>query len=249
MRVFVRGRSVLKDILKYLTGMLPPHWQVALRRVHYRRQIRAGTFHLDGNEERVLEALIRPGDWVLDIGANVGQYTVVCSRLVGPGGRIVAVEPVPQAFALLVSNCDALPIKNVTLLNLAASDRNGVRGMSIPLREGGLPETACASITSDADQADTHVQTVTLDSLQWPTRIALVKIDTEGHEMNVLRGMTNLLTRDRPHLIVEASSDGIVPFLSDFGYRISPLSAPANLVFIHQQADVAEAGKPLLRLT
>lgn len=240
---------MIKEVLKRVAAKLPPAWQVALRRVHYRRQIRAGEFHLDGNEEAVLATLLRPGNWVLDIGANVGQYAVVCSHLVGPTGRVIAVEPVPQAFALLASNCDALPVQNVTLLNLAASDRSAVRGMSVPLWEGGMPNTARSSMSPDEEHVDAYVQTAALDAFQWPTRISLVKIDTVGHEMNVLRGMTKLLNRDRPHLIVEASSEGLVPFLSDFGYRLSPLSALANLVFIHHQAEAVDIGKPLLRLT
>ncbi len=240
---------MIKAILKSVAVRLPHSWQVALRRVHYRRQIRRGRFRLDGNEEAVVETLVRPGDWVLDVGANVGQYAVIFSRIVGPTGRVIALEPIPQAFALLATNCDALSVQNVTLLNLAASDRSAVRGMSIPRWGTGEPKTTGARIATDDDAVDAWVQTVALDALQFPTRISLVKIDTRGHEMNVLRGMTNLLSRERPHLIIEASSDGIVPFLADFGYRISSLSGVANLVFIHRQAEVAEAGKALLRLT
>jgi hypothetical protein len=107
--------------------------------------------------------------------------------------------------------------------------------MSIPVWKGGMPDTARSSISPDEDHFDACVQTAAFDAFQWATRISLVKIDTEGHEMSVLRGMTNLLNHDRPHLIVEASSDGLVPFLSDFGYRLSPLSALANLV-IHPSA-------------
>ncbi len=236
---------MIKNMLRKVAARLPADWQAALKRAHYRRQIRAGRFDLDGNEEAVLEALLRPGDWVLDIGANVGQYAVICSRIVGPAGRVIAVEPVPEAFALLASNCQALPVQNVTLLNLAASDRNGVRGMSIPIADSGLTNSTRAHFTGDEGHMDVQVLAATLDAMQWPHRIALVKIDTEGHELSVLRGITRLLSRDRPHVVVEASSEGLIAFLADFGYRLSPLTETPNYVLVHHQEDEVVTEQPV----
>jgi hypothetical protein len=111
--------------------------------------------------------------------------------------------------------------------------------MSIPVEDSCLTNSTRAHFTGDEGRMDVQVLAATLDAVQWPHRIALVKIDTEGHELNVLRGITTLLSRDRPHVVVEASSEGLVAFLSDFGYLLSPLSEPPNYVMVHQQGDEA----------
>jgi FkbM family methyltransferase len=226
----------MRTFLKQLVSRLPAEWQWSLKRRWYRRQVVANRFDLEGDEEEVLRRLLAPGDWVLDVGANVGHYAVACSRIVGPSGRVVALEPVPETFALLSHNCLALEARNVTLLNLAASDRSSVRGMSVPRFASGIPRPTEAHLTDTSESDDVHVVTLALDDLSWPTRIALVKIDTEGHELSVLRGLAQLISRDRPHLIVEKSSDAVVAFLADFGYRLSPLSGPSNYVLVHQKA-------------
>lgn len=225
----------MRTFLKKLVTRLPADWQRSLKRRWYRRQIVSHRFDLEGDEEEVLRRLLSAGDWVLDVGANVGHYAVACSRIVGPTGRVIALEPIPETFALLSHNCLALEAHNVTLLNLAASDRSAVRGMTVPLFASGLPRPTEAHITDATSADDLHVLTMALDDFEWPTRIALVKIDTEGHELSVLRGLARLISRDRPHLIVEKSSDAVVVFLADFGYRLSPLSGPSNYVLVHQQ--------------
>lgn len=234
----------MRTFLKRLVTQLPDEWQRSIRRRWYRRQIVSHRFHLDGDEEDVLRRLLSAGDWVLDVGANVGQYAVACSRIVGPSGRVIALEPIPETFAMLSHNCLALEASNVTLLNVAASDRASVRGMAVPLFASGLPRPTEAHLTEVTAADDLHVLTVPLDAFEWPARIALVKVDTEGHELSVLRGLARLLSRDRPHLIVEKSSDAVVAFLADFGYRLSPLSGPSNYVLVHQQ--VAGSGVAVL---
>lgn len=226
----------MREFLKRVAGSLPFAWQQRMMRAWYRRQIETEQFHLADYEMAALRKLLRPGDWVLDIGANVGHYAVACSRLVGPQGRVVAFEPVPDTFALLCSNCMAIDDRNITLFNAAASDRTASRGMSIPMYATGLRRSTEAHFSGDEETHDVWVYSMAVDDLSWPSRVALVKIDTEGHEMTVLRGMTRILSRDRPHLIVEASTEALLPFLADFGYQLDPLSHGPNFVLTHQSA-------------
>ncbi len=228
----------MKQLLKRVAGSMPFVWQQRMMRAWYRRQIEKQQFELDQHEIAALRELLRPGDWVLDVGANVGHYALACSRIVGPQGRVVAFEPVPDTFALLCSNCMAIHDRNITLFNAAASDRTASRGMSIPVYATGLRRSTEAHFSGDEEAQDVWVYSMALDDLSWPSRVALVKIDTEGHEMSVLRGMTRLLGRDRPHLIVEASTEALVPFLSDFGYRLHPMSQTPNYVLTHQTAAI-----------
>ena len=63
------------NLIKYIVARFPNTWQSELRRIHYRRQIKNDTFITGEPEFKVLQDLIFPGDWVVDIGANVGYYT------------------------------------------------------------------------------------------------------------------------------------------------------------------------------
>ena len=70
-------------LLKRVAAHLPARWQTELKRVHFGRQITQGNFFTSEPEYKLLPELISPGDWVIDIGANVGHYTKRLSELVG----------------------------------------------------------------------------------------------------------------------------------------------------------------------
>ena len=110
----------MMNVLKQLACKLPATLQNDLKRIHYRRQIKKGVFVTSEPEYQRLHTLIAPGDWVIDVGAKVGHYTKRFSELVGPGGRVIAFEPVPETFALLSSNVLLFRFMNVTLMNVAA---------------------------------------------------------------------------------------------------------------------------------
>ena len=85
-----------------------------------------------------LARLVSSGDWVIDIGANVGAYAYRLSELVGSTGRVFAFEPVPETMSLLAANLLRSPHQNVTLLNMAASDSTAVVRMNMPEFSSGL---------------------------------------------------------------------------------------------------------------
>jgi FkbM family methyltransferase len=213
-------------MLKRMAAHFPALWQQELKRHYYSWQIRHGRFRTHEQEFQQLEQFVSPGDWAIDIGANVGHYTAKLSKLVGPSGRVLALEPVPKTFELLAHNARRFPHANVTLLNLAASDRSAVLGMEVPDVQSGA---YLAHITEKA--TGLQILSMPLDHLSLPHRIQLVKIDAEGHELSVLRGMTSLLQRDRPTLIVEVSSQESTKFLTDRGYRMEKLPGSPNCVF------------------
>jgi len=215
--------------LKRLASRLPSLWQQELKRFRYRCQIRRQTFETTEPEFLILDQLIAAGDWVIDIGANVGHYTKRFSDLVGPRGRVIAVEPVPDTFVLLAANVSAFRYRNVTLLNLAASDRTAVVGIQIPDFETGLKNYYQAAITTQ--ESKIQVLTIALDSLALVHRIGLIKIDAEGHDPVVLQGVERLLSRDHPTLIVETSSPAVVEKLEKLGYRSERLRGSPNMLF------------------
>lgn len=215
--------------LKRVASRLPTRLQQELKRLHFRRQIRRGQFRTDEEEYRRLDQWVAQGDWVLDIGANVGQYTARLSELVGPQGRVIAFEPVPLTFELLAANVAALGRHNVTLLNAAASDATATVGMSVPSFDTGLQNFYEARVTGD--ETGVRVITLAVDALQLPRRIGLAKIDVEGHELSVVKGMRHLLETDGPVLIVEGHSPQVAGYLESLGYAYSDFEGSSNRVF------------------
>jgi len=176
----------------------------------------------------MLASLVSQGDWAIDVGANVGYYTLGLAGLVGSEGRVVAFEPVLRTFALLAANVYAAKLTNVTLMNAAVSDTAAVVGMSIPVQDGSS-NFYQAQITDR--RADCAALTIRLDTLEWPARVALIKIDTEGHELHALTGMIELVRRDRPTLLIETGREGVETLLGKLAYSNERLPGSHNKIF------------------
>ena len=202
--------------------ILPKSLHHAARALKHRLLIASGRFRSPEPEWGRLGEWLTPGDVAIDVGANVGHYAARMCTLVGTAGRVVAVEPVPATFALLTANARHFARGNLTLLNLAASDTPGVVGLSVPDAGGYEARLAAA--------APLHCLAAPLDALGIPGPVRLVKIDVEGHEAAVLRGMSGLIARDRPVVIFEARRDA-AGWLESLGYHILPLAGRSpNLV-------------------
>ncbi len=218
------------SLLKKIAATLPSLWQNELKRIHFRRQMRRGTFVTSEPEYAILPNLIAAGDWVIDVGANVGHYTKRFSELVGATGRVIAFEPVPETFALLAANLQALSKANVTLINAAASDKTDLVGMSVPAFDTGLRNFYQAHLSSSPDSG-LRVLTLSLRNLDINNKIALIKIDAEGHEAGVLRGMHEIVLRDKPTLIVETGSREVEDSIESLGYTLQRLDRSPNVLF------------------
>lgn len=219
---------MIQRYLKRLARMFPEQIQLDLKRIHYRSQIRKGTFTPDEPEAARLRGWIGEGDWVIDVGANVGHYSRLFSEIVGSSGRVLCFEPVPATFALLTANALVFPHANVTAFNLAATDSPALLGMQMPLLDGA-PNPYMASV--QAGGGDAVVVGLPIDSLELRQRIRLVKIDAEGHEEQVLRGMLRLVERDRPTLIVEGADPAVAALLDGAGYMSTRLPGSPNTIF------------------
>ena len=217
-------------MLKQIAARLPDRWQTGLKRIHFRRQIGKGTFNTDEPEYSLLHNFISPGDWVIDIGANVGHYTKRFSELVGEKGRVIAFEPVPTTFSLLSANVELFAHSNVSLINAAVSDKLDVTGMSIPKFSTGLTNYYEAQLSSSSENV-LRVLTISLDSLRINQNVALVKIDVEGHESFVLAGMQKLIEKYHPVLIVETDSNEVIANLTSMSYVSEILPGSPNILF------------------
>lgn len=163
-------------------------------------------------EVEPIKCFIRPGDSAIDLGANIGWYSTVLSRLVGKRGKVYAVEPIPETFALLLSVIKKLGLENVELFNCAVSDSNGSAVMEIPKHEYGGENFYMARIVSGKSSEPSldkfEVPLRTLDSLlpgRLPERVTFVKCDVEGHELAVLKGASQFFEQVKPAMMIEVT--------------------------------------------
>lgn len=146
-------------------------------------------------ETRMFKSMIKPGMTILNLGANVGYYTLVSAKLVGPTGRVFAFEPFPEAFNLLERNIDRNGFSNVTLVNKAVSDSIGI--VKLYLRDSNPLANSLGEGRTDSGSIE--VPTTTLDILFGGTKVDVIRMNIEGSEPLALKGMEELL-RHNPNL-------------------------------------------------
>ncbi|MBC6994165.1 FkbM family methyltransferase [Neolewinella lacunae] len=172
--------------------------------------------------------LVKPGDVVLDVGANVGMYTLLASKLVGPAGKVYAFEPVHATHGALNENLRLNQAgENVKTFKIALSNANGTAQMSIPTSVGrGSSSDAFNSFQLDTDPSDTGaevVETIKLDtfvSQHGLKRIDFIKVDIEGAELLFFQGAEEVLQQLRPRYIV---FEAFEQYCIRFGYTIADI--------------------------
>jgi FkbM family methyltransferase len=146
-----------------------------------------------GYEDRFQRAMfdaLRPGDCVWDVGANVGHYSTRFADCVGPSGHVLSFEPSPLNFVALRQRVGSL--SNVTTLPLALGERTG----SATFQQGADPLGATSRITQGGSADCVSVAVTSGSDLVLGGRARkpnVIKIDTEGHELEVLLGLGELL--------------------------------------------------------
>lgn len=138
-----------------------------------------------------LQRLLRPGEIACDVGANVGDTALPLARVVGGDGRIFCFEPVPMLRDCLERNIQANRMHQITAVPIALSDQVGEIAMNVSLSDPGMSRIAPPDGTSA-----TLVRRTTFDKWHSDTgigQVSVCKIDVEGHELEVLRGMVGSL--------------------------------------------------------
>lgn len=159
----------------------------------------------------VVGSVLSPGDVCVDVGAHAGYYTLLASKLVGRHGHVYALEPSPTTFRQLCENLERNHVSNVTALEVAAGEAAGTATL---LEDHGnsLLSALRPPDSSGANAADGRVVAVgpltALVPEEAAARLRLVKIDVEGYEVEVLRGLHPLLSgAERVALVLEFTPD------------------------------------------
>lgn len=187
-----RGRSCFPVLGHHLT-VLPGDKGVSIElAVHGMHEPRA---------THLLSSYLCPGMVAVDIGANIGYYALLEARLVGRTGKVIAVEPVPENGHVFLQNVAANGYSNICFRQTAISDRDG----RLPLRLS--PKSNCHSLNDVPwPTRELFVDVCTLDGLldgEALPSLDLVRMDLEGHELVVINGMRETITKYHPHLLIE----------------------------------------------
>ena len=193
-----------------------------------------------------MNKLLKPGMVVVDVGANIGEISLVAAQRVGAAGRVFAFEPMPALHQKLTFNLSRNGLNQVVPVRKGLSDKTGVAPIYFAesLFSDGTKHEGLGTLYPSGQRAGLagEIELTTLDSFcaeSQLSRLDLVKVDVEGAELDVLRGGERTLARFRPHLILEvqretAQSGGheakdILQFLEPLGYAFFTIGRKARL--------------------
>jgi FkbM family methyltransferase len=207
--------------------------------LRHQRSCFLGNF--EPQKEAVLADYLGPGKVFFDVGGHIGYFSLMAATLVQPNGTVVACEPSPANAAQFKQNLEVNPdlARVVRLEETAVADDVGVASFD----RGG--NSYIGHLVADSNASGLKVNTTTLDTLAAAHGLSpdFVKIDAEGAESLIFRGMTQILTRARPVLLVEihdvSSYDNFVELLARHSYAARRLDGEHG--FSVQPEFVAEA--------
>ncbi len=156
-------------------------------------------------------AFLRPGSVAIDVGANLGEWTVPLARSVGAAGRVIAIEPAPRSAAALEATLAANALRQAEIFRCAIGDHDGQTEFAVPVVTSARTDTGRARIGPGRTGYEAlRVPLRRLESLAAELtldRLDLIKIDVEGHERQALDGAASILDQYRPTLVMETGHE------------------------------------------
>jgi len=194
-------------------------------------QLKDFYIYVDSDDQQMTPSFIEHGFWepwntvwfgrnvkddmtVVDVGANVGYFTMMAARLVGKNGEVIAIEPNPSPMRLLKKSAVENEFDNIRFYECAVSDKPGLLELNVPdINIGGATLQSVDRLLATSDKIGSvnsfSVSVHTLDDLLLGTvdKIDIIKMDVEGLEPYVWNGMQKILKQYRPAIILEYSPD------------------------------------------
>lgn len=235
----------MKKIRQLLTASLGLPAYLRLVSYSYIQLVRLGLMRKAYPELYYLKHLVNPGDVVIDIGANVGYYSVMLSQRCGLSGKVYSVEPVPLFAGIFSSNMQRFALPNYELLPFALGSSEQEITMTTPVVNGvfrhGLTHIASADEATNAYQYKVKMK-IPDQLFSNLSRLDFVKCDVEGYEAILLPSFIKTISKFKPTLQIEIGTsenrDAILELLQPIGYKIYQLHENSLVEgFQHQTAD------------
>ena len=169
---------------------------------------------------------VKPGMTAIDIGANVGFFSMLFASIVGPTGRVLSFEPNTENCRLVLINAESNGFKNIKLFPLALSYERGYALLRAAIGSNGMVVPSGAEALLDPRSA--VVPCDRLDNLV-RDRVDFIKIDVEGAEYLALSGAEDVLRRDRPIVTSEFSLRNAAAYIWNRGFRFSSVDEAPRL--------------------
>jgi len=224
----------LYDTLKKLLKIsLPGVILNGIMRIHYCSVLKS--FNIEAEPDLlIVKEILTKGDFVIDIGANIGIYTKYLSEFVETTGKVISIEPIPITYNFLLNNIEKLKLINVETYNVAIAERKRTSQMIIPTGISGEYYSRAKLLNTNDKVTEVNlrkvdVKLVPLDTLvdSIDRIISFIKIDVEGFELSVLKSAKKILEKNNPSLLVEvdgdpseigSNADIVFKFLRTFNY-------------------------------
>ncbi|MDP1726137.1 MAG: FkbM family methyltransferase [Bacteroidota bacterium] len=192
----------------------------------YIRLIQAGFLKGKYPELYYLSTLVKPGFVCIDIGANVGYYSVFLSKYAGRDGKVYAVEPVPLFANIFKRNTKKFALDNITLYPYALGDSVKTVTLGTPVLDGvfrhGLTRILDQEETGSSLTYEAHMQ-IPDDLFSSLPKIDFIKCDVEGYEVHLFPHMIKTLSKFKPLIQIEITAINnrkeILHLLKPIGYQ------------------------------
>jgi FkbM family methyltransferase len=234
----IKNKSLVGKLLRLPLHLLPRNLTVRIvqGKLRGKKWIAGSSNHgcwlgsYEAEKQRLMTQIVKPATVFLDIGANVGFYTLLAATLVGKSGKVFAFEPLPRNIRFLERHLKMNAVHNATVLRAAVSDRTG----AATFQKG--KSHSMGHLTDRSDEDGIAVELVSLDDLIFKGILPLpdyMKIDVEGAELSVLKGAQHLLTAGRPTIFLATHGSEVhsqcLSLLRSLGYDCQPVDASKDI--------------------
>ena len=187
-----------------------------LHRLYYLGFVEQNTF-------KIIKNLLPVDGIFVDIGANIGIYSCIMANHLGAKGSVIAFEPMPENLEQLMSNIALNQLKNIEVNELALSNRQEDFNLYVPLahQQGA---TGCTQVWNPGDWVSVgSTNATTLDIAFQKQRLDFIKIDTQGHEFEILQGAKSTIERFQPLILCEVFEENrtkVFDLMKSWNYAI-----------------------------
>ena len=245
-RICIEDKTIT---VKLLESGSTYHWNLSDPRTAVACLVAIGEY--EPIETKILQILTRDSRSVLDVGANVGYYTVELSRHLAPHGKLLSFEPVENSYLQLEKNIEVNEIRNlVQTFQLGLSDSDKEIDIFLP-QVSGSSAASLKNLHPEEDYKTERIKITTLDQVYGTLEIEhcdLVKIDVEGGELQVIQGGMETITKFKPIIFAELlrkwsaafsySPNHVLAILQNLGYRCWGVSEVLREIRMFDESDL-----------